>query len=282
MRQDGVAFDVARDRVLVQLGAQSQQQAQGGAEGGVPGKVVGPAVAAAGVAAPATAIEPQMLEEGKICHSVVGTYYASLNPPTILDKTIVEIVASLGLGTQFYTRLYNRLPEEIIEVLRVRPDILDAGKLQIYEIKSFQSRGKAIGEAVGYIAILEEMKIPGLELSLGSPSNAGANSFSPAPGGWCVWACPLPGAIIYRMVRPPENPRMAQELLEHEAQELSWTEQMGVEGWTAIAAIAAAADWEALFGILRRGGAVAGRAVLEALRSGAGSSAPQSVQSAAR
>jgi hypothetical protein len=268
MEQEGVPFETARDQAFLQLGIErkDKQNTENQQTKSSTDQNVVSVAAVAGALAKNKQSEPEMLGEGKICHCAAGNYYAGLNPPTIVDKNIAHIVGALKLTKGFYNKLYRRLPEEIIEVLAVRPDILDVGKLQIYEIKSTQSAAKALGEALFYIEILEEMKIPGLELTLGSPSNRGANGFTQAGSGWCVWISPAPGVIIYRYILAPENPRTALERLKNEVEGAA---EVGVETVTGVALLGVAGaetivviNYEALTQLLLKGGFAAGRRLL--------------------
>jgi hypothetical protein len=140
-----------------------------------------------------------------------------------------------------------------------RPDIFDMPKQQIYEVKSMETGvGAAVGEALMYKQCFDRAHLPAVSVTLGSPGNPGTSGFarSRGGGGWCVWTCPAPGAIVYEHILPMENPRAAQERLEAEAR---GAPRVGVETMTAVAVLGgmmigelmAAATFEELIAALR-------------------------------
>jgi hypothetical protein len=214
MKARGVAAGVASALVLGQLGLTVADLPQGQAPGQDTStetlvKIVSSAIVGAGAA---VIQEPGMLAEGKLAHTLIGAYYASMNQPTLVDPTIITIVRwaakALSLTRGALDQLYRRLPEEVLENIKTRPDILDFGKLQVYEIKSDESAVRAVPEMEGYLEILDAIKIPGFGMFRpGSPANPGAEGTLKYGDGELVWCCPWPGAIVYKF-----NPRFAGKL----------------------------------------------------------------------
>ena len=224
------------------------------------GKAVG-VLAAAMAAAPKP--EPGMLAEGKLAHLLIGNAYAALNPPTLVDPTLIRIVQMLRLGKAALDTLYRKLPEELLESLAVRPDIVDLGKMEIYEIKSLESAPRALPEMLAYIELIESFGIKNLLFSPGKTTNPGANGILPNTGrGTLVWASPWPGGIVYEFIFPMENPRNAQERLRAEAQ---GAPAVGVETMTAIS-ILAVLGLEELVGVLGAAARQAGQPLPAILR----------------
>jgi hypothetical protein len=212
MRAQGVPAPTAASMVLSGIGLPGVQGVKADATKGASTedlvKVVGAAMSA-GVAA--IAAEPAMLAEGKLAHLIIGGKYAAQNMPTLADPTIITIVRyaakAMNLAKGTLDQLYRRLPEEVLEDIKVRPDILDIGKLEVYEIKSMESRERAVPEMEGYLELLASIDIPGFGLfRAGVASNPGAEDEAPWPGGGrLVWCCPWPGAIVYRVVGEQEH-----------------------------------------------------------------------------
>ena len=212
-------------------------------------------------------VEPSMLSEGKAAHLLIGEFYRQFNPATLLDPSLIVVLRALKLSASAYAMLYNRLPEELLEVLTVRPDIVDLGKMQVYEIKSVNSGARAVPEMLEYIELLESFKIPGVDPSVfvfhpGSPTNAGTRGILPGATvgrGWIIFCSPLPGAIIYRTLNQPENPRHALERLESELRGTS-DMMVGVESVTAVSVVLAE-GFEQLIPLLIDAVKLAGQAI---------------------
>jgi hypothetical protein len=240
MQKRGVDADIATKFVQQQLHVKIAGGASPGG-GDVAGEKRSSAVkvlSAAMGAAVAAAVEPTMLAEGRLAHTLIGAEYAKLNPPSLVDPTLITIVRALKRAKAFYDALYARIPEDLLESLAVRPDILDLGKMQVYEIKSIQSAKLAVPEMLEYIELLESFKIKDFLFHPGSPTNPGTSGVLPAGPGWLVWACPWPGGIVYEFLLQPENPWHARERLPAEARGESG---VGVETITGLGLVGVAA-----------------------------------------
>jgi hypothetical protein len=257
MRAAGVSEETARAAVLAQLNLPARPDESAMRAAAVPGMDSHDAVIATMAAAlVAAAVQPSMLREGNVAHRLIGARYAQMNKPTLVDPTMTAIIRALRLSKAAYNALYRRMPEDLLESLLVRPDIVDLGKLQIYEIKSLESRALAAVEMADYIALLDSFEIPGMTFSAGSPSNPGTSGVIPTDDGQLVYACPWPGAIVYRFVRPPEHYPV--ERLVVDATEGHFT--FGVESMTAVAVLAGA-SLEVLISLVTRAAVRAGQAL---------------------
>lgn len=93
-----------------------------------------------------------------------------------------------------------------------RPDIFELVSVHgqppgwVFEIKPAGQTGEGIVQAVSeasmYAAILSVWKIPAI---LGPESTLGTFGTVPAPGGWVAFACPAPGAIVYKLIKVPNE-----------------------------------------------------------------------------
>jgi hypothetical protein len=107
-----------------------------------------------------------------------------------------------------------------------------------------------------YIALLDSFEIPGMTFSAGSPSNPGTSGVIPTAEGQLVYACPWPGAIVYRFVPPPEHYPV--ERLVVDATEGHFA--FGVESLTAVAVVAGA-SLEVLISLVTKAAVRAGQAL---------------------
>jgi len=114
----------------------------------------------------------------------------------------------------------------------MRPDIIDAPRLELFEIKSSTTgAGTALAEVGLYIKLFE---LANLHFNLGSCGNRGTAGIAPARrhGGFCIWSCPANGAILYE--HGYWSPRQAEE--RQRALEGQY-DGVGVEGVVALAAL---------------------------------------------
>lgn len=97
---------------------------------------------------------------------------------------------------------------------RTMPDILELRTLAhkdqppgwIYEIKSAGRNGEGLAwakaEALQYMAVLSVFSIPALP---GPTTTLGTFGTVPAPGGWVAFTCPVDGAIVYKLIKVPNE-----------------------------------------------------------------------------
>jgi len=86
----------------------------------------------------------------------------------------------------------------------VKPDILNASRRHLYEIKPASSLNQARAEAQMYVGILAAA---GVTIALGPTDEPGTTGRIPAPGGFYVFGSPVPGVIVYRYERQPQPVR---------------------------------------------------------------------------
>jgi hypothetical protein len=179
----------------------------------------GGALATAGGAGKPKALPPAQLEQGNLAHELIGDTYCALNPPSVSDWSVFDV---LGLAKGRVPKLAKGITAaqaDLFVNFDMRPDIADLGKMQIFEIKRIGSTALAVFEASLYIKLFDSLGIRELHFSLGNPGNRGTRGIIPGPQETLVWASPLPGAIVYAFVRPPESPRRMQERIESGATE---------------------------------------------------------------
>lgn len=177
----------------------------------------------------AAAGAPVWLSVGTDCHSVIGSEYMAQNPGSIYNQSLrVTIRALKAMGAP----VPPILPEWLDVRDLMRPDILDAARMELFEIKSSTTGvGIALAEASLYVELLE---LANLHFNLGSCGNRGTSGVAPARrhGGFCVWACPANGAIVYEHgYWSPVQAEERQRVLKAQY------EGAGVEGFVALGAL---------------------------------------------
>jgi len=171
----------------------SQLAGVGGGIGGAPGPVV-----------------PDQLEKGNLAHSLIGDLYATLNPPTLVDMSVADIL-TYARRVPGLAKAIRRTTSDLFQNFDMRPDITDLGRMEIFEIKPAGSMPLAVAEAKLYVELFDALGLSEISFKLGNPGNRGATGMIPGPDETLVWASPLPGAIGYAFVKPPDAPRQVQE-----------------------------------------------------------------------
>ncbi|WP_428263404.1 hypothetical protein [Haliangium sp.] len=82
--------------------------------------------------------------------------------------------------------------------LALRPDITNVTLKHLFEIKPEAAAAEGLSQASMYLGLFGKA---GVTLSLGPPSDPGANGQLPAPGGVFLFSSPSPGLITYRYRR---------------------------------------------------------------------------------
>ena len=77
----------------------------------------------------------------------------------------------------------------------LRPDILNATKRCVYEIKPANAAAEGAAEAAMYVSAFAQA---GVVISLGAPAMPGTSGVISGPGGFFQYDSPLPGVIVYR------------------------------------------------------------------------------------
>jgi hypothetical protein len=164
-------------------------------------------------------LQPPQLEKGNLAHALIGDTYCPLNQPSVSDLSVIDILGFAKGQVPGLAKAIKAAHADLFTNLDMRPDITDLGKQQIFEIKPVGSTALAVSEALLYIELFDSLDIPGLSFTLGQPDNRGTGGIIPGPNGALVWGSPLPGAIVYYFVEPPENPRYVRERIENGAYE---------------------------------------------------------------
>lgn len=238
----------------------------------------GGALVAAGGAVKPKRLPPAQLERGNLAHELIGDTYCALNPPSVFDLSIVDILGFAKGRVSGLAKGIKAAQTNLFANFDMRPDIVDLDKLQIFEIKPVGSTALAVFEASLYIELFDSLGIPGLHFTPGHPGNRGTRGMIPGPEEVLVWASPLPGAIVYAFVRPPESPQRMQEKIESGATEPGLG--LGPEAITGLAAAAVAtaalglpavsaaavATYESLIPILTAAAGAAGQIIPELIK----------------
>ena len=134
--------------------------------------------------------QPAPFYVGNDAHMGIGERYAAANPGDMVHlnsvpvKTIVTSMAPEGDPTKLST-----------SNAALRPDILNATKRCVYEIKPANAAAEGAAEAAMYVAAFAQA---GVVISLGAPAMPGTSGVISGPGGFFQYDSPMPGVIIYR------------------------------------------------------------------------------------
>lgn len=232
------------------------------------------AMAMAGTSGAPKRLQPEQMEKGNLAHPLIGDTYCTLNPPSVYDWSVIDILGLVKGRVPGLAKAITAAQADLFTNLDMRPDIVDFGKSQIFEIKPVGSTAQAVAEAEEYVEIFDSLGISNLTFTLGQPGNPGTEGTIPGPDEVLVWASPLPGAIVYTFVRPPENPRRVRERIKSGAYERGLglgPETVTALGFGAVAVVVAlpevsaavAARYETLIPTLAKAAQLAGQAVPE-------------------
>ncbi len=127
---------------------------------------------------------------GNEAHKRIAANYREKHPGERLFMNNTSFVGILG----------NLRQEVLLDKLTskeklLKPDIFNATKGHLYEIKPANSIGLALTEVVMYQQIFQKL---GLRAELGPSNDPGVNGIIAAPGGHYIFASPLPGVIVYQ------------------------------------------------------------------------------------
>ena len=221
MKAAGLPIETTRAYLALKLGVGAGQgPAAGGQASGddheADVKTLAGAMGAAVVAGAPKPLPPKQLEEGNLAHELIGDFYCALNPPSVSDLSILDVLGFAKRRVPGLSKAIKQTQTDLFTNLDMRPDIVDLGKLQLFEIKPLGSAGLAVPEALLYISLFNALGLSEISFKLGNPSNPGTAGMIPGPQQTLVWASPLPGAIIYNFVNPvTDNPRRIQERIQN-------------------------------------------------------------------
>jgi hypothetical protein len=131
--------------------------------------------------------------------------------------------------------------------MRTRPDIFEFVYMHgqppgwVYEIKPAGALGQGLIvaelEAVMYATILSICRVPALP---GPAGAVGTYGVVPIPGGWAAFTSPIPGAIVYKMVKVPnEQYRLRFPATSRSREDAQKTVKVALTGAVAVGAVAA-------------------------------------------
>ena len=127
------------------------------------------------------------------------------------------------------------------KLLDGEPDILNASRNHLYEIKSWRQQGLGLTEVAEYLWTCQAAGLAQMQLGPASPAEAGTYGVIGGPGGMFLFWAPVPGLIIY--VRKAELPKELEEKApekseskesaekKSEAQKMVDDLGIGVAGW---------------------------------------------------
>ncbi|MEI6067218.1 MAG: DUF4157 domain-containing protein [Methylococcaceae bacterium] len=231
---------------------------------------------AAGAATTPKGQMPEYVDKGTLAHMLIGDTYCTLNPPSVYDLSVFDILSFSKGRISGLAKAIKAATRDLFTNFDMRPDIVDLGKLQIFEIKPIRSTALAVAEAKLYVELFDSLGLKDISFSLGNSGNPGTFGMIPGPEEVLVWASPLPGAIVYAFVKPPENPRRVQERIQNGAYEpglglgpqAAIALSVGVAGAAALAvaggvevSAAAMASYEVMLPILAVAAQTAGQAI---------------------
>ena len=138
--------------------------------------------------------QPAPFYVGNDAHKGIGERYAAANNPDLvfLNSTpVASIVAEMKreLGAT------GDIQKLSASNAALRPDILNATKRCVYEIKPANAAAEGAAEAAMYVAAFAQA---GVVISLGAPAMPGTSGVISGPGGFFQYDSPVPGVIVYR------------------------------------------------------------------------------------
>ncbi|MEZ4447438.1 MAG: hypothetical protein R3B72_50645 [Polyangiaceae bacterium] len=131
-------------------------------------------------------------------------------------STILEELVDIG---------HNPTPGNLTESeLRRKPDIFNANRLHLYEIKPKGSEKLAASEATYYIGLFRRA---GIRVARGPRGEPGTSGVLPAPAGYYYFNTPRTAVIVYEYRRAPPPPLQQKvEEKQPEKKELTFMERL--------------------------------------------------------
>jgi len=139
---------------------------------------------------------------GNSAHKEIGAYYAEAHGGE--DVFLNQI----SIGKILRTGLFPNVNADALSKtqLGLEPDILNATRREIYEIKSTNYYGVGVIQRDLYISLFHKA---GVMIKPGPTADPGVNGILTAPGGYFVFVSPTSGIIIYRKFAGDYKPRAA-------------------------------------------------------------------------
>ncbi|MCK6514794.1 DUF4157 domain-containing protein [Myxococcota bacterium] len=134
--------------------------------------------------------QPAPFYVGNRAHDLIGETYKAANQSDTVFLNSTPVASIVG----------KMVPEGDVSKLSpsnaaLRPDILNATKRCVYEIKPANAAAEGAAEAAMYVAAFAQA---GVVISLGAPAMPGTSGVISGPGGFFQYDSPLPGVIVYR------------------------------------------------------------------------------------
>jgi len=135
---------------------------------------------------------------GNQAHLGIASFYATNHSGDIVFANFITILTIL----QEFQRMGLTPKSGALSTkdLGLKPDILNASRRHLYEIKPESSQNLAFTEAQMYARIFAAA---GIGITLGPIDEPGTRGLIPAPGGFYIFWSPIPGVIVYRYGRQP-------------------------------------------------------------------------------
>ena len=173
------------------------EQAAGAAVGAsVAGGAAGPAPINPGPWAP-PGNQPGGLYVGTAAHNAITVVYREAHPGELIFSNSKPISTILDTLTQLAAASPN--PAALTQEERAsRPDIANAARHHVYEIKPAAAQAEAAAKARTYVATFTKAGIPMVLGPMGEPGTTGR---LPAPAGVFMFQSPEPGVITYEYRR---------------------------------------------------------------------------------
>ena len=175
--------------------------------------------------------QPINLYIGNEAHRAIAAFYRAMHPgETVIanDFPIGSIIAQSAHAKKAQTTG--------VTGLTLKPDLTNMSSLELYEIKPWINQAGAVSEAAAYVAIFRKAGVP---MKLGSSSAPGTTGIVQAPGGYCRFWSPAPGAIIYQKKNGDYTPPVPAPASEKQSQESSgwWSKMERITGLTGAALV---------------------------------------------
>jgi hypothetical protein len=132
--------------------------------------------------------QPVSCYVGNQVHDTIGRFYQAAHST---ENVFLNVSPISGILRQLRVLRPHGISKT---VLAARPDIYNADRQHLYEIKPLSRSSEAIADAVLYQMYFAKV---GLAVSLGPPGEPGTQGVLPAPKGYVVFHTPVPGVIAY-------------------------------------------------------------------------------------
>jgi hypothetical protein len=138
--------------------------------------------------------QPAPFYVGNDAHGQIGERYKDANDPDLVFLNSIPVASIItDMNKQIGTS--GDIKKLSASNAALRPDILNATKRCVYEIKPANAAAEGAAEAAMYVAAFAQA---GIVISLGAPAMPGTSGVISGPGGFFQYDSPMPGVIVYR------------------------------------------------------------------------------------